>query len=684
MLTLTEKILFLIFAAVSISYGYIQFSRMFKIINLGTGAIPYRELPKRIMTGITSLINQGRILRDRPVTSLFHYAVAWGFIIYILVNFVDVVEGYVAGFHFLGDTIAHSVYLLLADILTLGVLIGIMYLILRRFVAKSPALQSREDIKIMPEAVKGIPRDSLIVGCFIFVHVGARMLGVSFLVAQEGGDVWQPVASSVAHVWYALSLSPGALSVGWHVSWWVALGTILLFIPYFPYSKHAHIFMGPLNFMVKARDGGIDPLKPIDFEDESIEQYGVARLSELEKHHILDAYACIMCNRCQDACPAYFTGKELSPAALEINKRYYVRSNSKQLAHGENGDARPLLEYAITEEAVWACTSCGACVDICPVANEPMVDIIHMRRNQVMMESVFPSELKNMFQNLERNYTPWAFSHADRTKWSEGLEVPTVQDNPDFEYLFWVGCAGAYDNRYKKVSRAFAILLKKAGVNFATLGGEEKCNGDTARRLGNEYLAQMLMKENAETLNGYNVKKIITTCPHCFNIFSKEYPDFDGRYEVIHHSVFLLDLMKSGKLKVTREQQQKITYHDSCYLGRYNSVYDPPREVIQTIGGVNLVEMTRTRDKGFCCGAGGGRMWLEETVGKRVNIDRTEEALSLNTDVIGTACPFCMTMMTDGVKSKDRDGDVAIKDIAEILLEAIEEGESEAGTNKTV
>ncbi len=673
MLTDTEKIIFILLAATSLYIAYIHFNRMFRIIDRGAGELRYRELPGRILTGIAALFNQGNILRDRPATSLFHYAVAWGFILYVLVNIVDVFEGYIAGFHFLGDTIAHNIYLLIADILTLGVLIGIIYLIVRRFIAKAPALQIRENVKIMPEAIKGIPKDSLIVGGFIFVHVGFRLCGVSFLAAQEGGDVWQPVASSVAHVWYAFSFSQEALVAGWHVSWWIALGSILAFIPYFPYSKHAHLFMGPLNFMVKERGKERAALKPIDFEDESVEQYGVARLSDLEQHHILDAYACIMCNRCQDACPAYVTGKELSPSALEINKRYYIRSNAKKLTTGENGDDLPLLEYAISEDAVWACTTCGACVDICPVANEPMVDIVHMRRNQVMMESAFPAELKNTFQNLERNYTPWAFSHADRAKWAEGLDIPTVKDNPDFEYLYWVGCAGSYDNRYKKVSRAFTALLKMAGVNFAILGDEEKCNGDTARRLGNEYLANMMMLENVEILNGYNVKKIITTCPHCFNIFGKEYPDFNGKYEVIHHSDFLMELIKAGKLRVSKEQQKKITYHDSCYLGRYNSVYDSPRDVIKSIGGVNYAEMNRIRDKGFCCGAGGGRMWMEETVGKRVNVDRTEEALSLKPDVIGTACPFCMTMMTDGVKSKEKDEDVAVKDIAELLLEAMED-----------
>jgi Fe-S oxidoreductase len=673
MLTVPEKIIFALLTVASLSYAYIHFRRMFRIINRGSGELNYSELPKRILTGILALFNQGRILRDRPVTSLFHYAVAWGFIVYILVNIVDVLEGYSAGFHFLGDTLAANLYLLLADILTVGVLVGIIYLIIRRFIARTPALQTRENVKLMPEAARGIPLDSVIVGGFIFLHVGFRLSAVSFLVAQEGGDSWQPFASLAAHIWYSFSLSEEALTIGWHISWWIALGLILAFIPYFPYSKHAHLFMGPLNFMVKNRGSEVGSLTPVDFEDESIEQYGAARLTELQKQHILDAYACIMCNRCQDACPAYVTGKELSPSALEINKRYYVRTHARNLATGTDGDELPLLEYAISEEAVWACTTCGACVDICPVANEPMFDIVHMRRNQVMMESAFPAELKNTFQNLERNFTPWAFSHAERAAWADGLDIPVASGNPDFEFLYWVGCAGSYDNRYRKVSRAFSQLMKIAGIKFAILGNEEKCNGDTARRLGNEYLAQTLMKENVETLNRYKVRKIVTTCPHCFNIFSNEYPDFGGTYEVIHHTDFLRSLVHSGRIKVSKEQHAKIIYHDSCYLGRYNSVYDSPRDILKSIAGVELAEMRRSRDKGFCCGAGGGRMWMEEKVGKSVNIERTEEALSLEPNIIGTACPFCMTMMSDGVKAKERGDDVAVKDIAELLLEAVQE-----------
>ncbi len=325
-------------------------------------------------------------------------------------------------------------------------------------------------------------------------------------------------------------------------------------------------------------------------------------------------------------------------------------------------------------EAIWQCTSCGACMHECPVTNEHIPAIVGLRRSLVMMEANFPSLLQTAFSNLETNGTPWAFSPAERADWAEGTGVKTATENPDFDILFWVGCAGSFDDRAKSISLAFSKLMQSAGVNFAILGTEEQCNGDVARRAGNEYLADMLIKANVETLNRYNVKKIVTICPHCYNTFKNEFPDFGGNYEVVHHTEFLNTLIKQGKLKIKKEGSDKLSlaYHDSCYLGRYNSIYDEPRQILHQISGKKLNEVPRSNDKGFCCGAGGAQMFMEETEGKRINIERTEELLSAGCNTIVANCPFCMTMLSDGVKAKDKEDSVKVKDIAEILLDHLE------------
>jgi Fe-S oxidoreductase len=357
---------------------------------------------------------------------------------------------------------------------------------------------------------------------------------------------------------------------------------------------------------------------------------------------------------------------EKGPLLLNDDKADDVKEVDKN--HLEN----TLLHKYITAEELFACTTCMACMQECPVNNEHIPAIVELRRSLVLMESNFPPEVQVVFKNLETNFSPWAFPASARADWAEGMNIPHMSQAQDAEILFWVGCAGAFDARYTKVTQAFAQLMQKAGIKFAILGTEEKCTGDSARRIGNEYLAQMLIKDNIATLNGYQVKKIVTTCPHCFNTLKNEYPQFGGNYEVVHHTDFLLHLIKEGKLKITKGETAKLTFHDSCYLGRYNDIYDQPRSILETIPGLNTIEMKRSKSKGFCCGAGGGRMWMEETAGKRVNIERTEEALALKPDVIGTACPFCMTMLEDGLKDKEAADAVKVKDLAEILLASVE------------
>jgi Fe-S oxidoreductase len=545
------------------------------------------------------------------------------------------------------------------------------YFLIRRFVVKSPALAFRENIKLHPNVLKGIPNDSLIVGGFIWAHVGFRFLGASFLVAARGGDPWQPFANLMAGL---LGLAPNTgLIVGWHLSWWLALGLILLFLPYFPYTKHAHLFVGPFNFMTRPQRRALGALEPIDFEDESREQFGVTYLTDLSQTHLVDPFACIMCNRCQEVCPAYVTGKELSPSALEINKRYYIWENMDRLAAGEE-DTSPLLEYAISESAVWACTSCGACIDICPVGNEPMFDILEIRRSQVLMASQFPHELKGAFTGIERNANPWQMSE-DRLGWTKPLDfrVPTTEENPDFEVLYWVGCAGAFDPNAQEIARATATVLHAAGVNFAVLGNHEACTGDIARRAGNEYLFYEMAQANIETLNGVGAdkKKIVVNCPHCLHTLGKEYTALGGNYTVLHHTQLINELVGSGQLTLPTGAgtNGKVTFHDPCYLGRHNGVYDDPRAAL-TKAGLTLLEMDRYKSNSFCCGAGGAQMWKEEEKGSQaVNANRYAEARATGADILAVGCPFCARMLNDANNSAG--APMKVKDVAEVVAAAL-------------
>jgi len=512
--------------------------------------------------------------------------------------------------------------------------------------------------------------DSLIVGLFILMHIGFRFLGESFSLQLEGADPWQPLASLLSGAWNGLN--PQTVEIMVHVSWWLALGLILAFIPYFPSTKHIHLFMGPFNFATRPKRNSYGTLEALDFENDDIEQFGVAHLEHLEKTQIVDAYACIMCGRCQDACPAYTTGKELSPAAVEINKRYFIKEHKNTLA--SDGEVeKTFLDFALSESALWACTSCAACLDICPVGNEPMIDILNVRRDRVLMESQFPKELQGAFNGMERNQNPWNIND-DRLKWAkedESLSVPDVDENPDFDILYWVGCAGAFDQKGQNIARSFSKILNHAGVNFAVLGNKESCTGDSARRAGNEYLFAMMAEANVETLNSAKVTKIVTTCPHCMHTLKNEYPQFGGNYEVVHHTEFIETLQKENKLKLTEDSNaQKITFHDPCYLGRHNSVFEAPREDIKMLGG-QFIEMDRSGADSFCCGAGGAQMWKEEEAGDEpVRQNRMKEVQESGADIVCTACPFCLTMMRGA--ANELEAGVEAKDIAELIAERLE------------
>jgi len=657
-LSLAEKILFALATIVSLYFTYLGVRRIIHHISSGQGRPDWNLIWKRIGEVIGKAVFFQPVFRFRPGVSLLHAFIGWGLLVYLLINLTDVIYAY-TGFKLLYNIgSVGNIYRLIADFFGVAIMVGMASLAFRRYVLQPPHLSTRQSTFLNPKARTGILRDSAIVTTTFFTHNLMRMLEESFYLALQGRvDPWQPFISTAASSWSMLDAN--TLVIAEHVAFWLSIGAVVAFLPYFPYSKHIHLFFAPINFALKPERKSIGQLDFINLDDQSIEQFGAATMKDLGWEQIMDAYACIMCFRCQEVCPAYSTGKVLSPAALEINKRYHLN-------YGGATDV-PMLNL-ISEEAVWACTSCGACVDICPVGNEPMRDILDIRRNLTMMESKFPKQLENAFKGMERNANPWNISQSDRMKWAEGLNVPTIEKNPEPDILWWVGCAPATDSRAQKTAQAFAKILNAAGVNFAVLGQNEACNGDPARRAGREDIFFGLASANVELLNEVKPKRIVTTCPHCLHTIKNEYPAFGGNYTVIHHTQFINELVGAGKISMSQEDDHmKVTFHDPCYLGRHNKIFDAPRETLSSTG-VMTIEMPRNSAKSFCCGAGGAQMWKEEENGTiRVNEARFKEAKETGANTLAVGCPFCMIMLSDA--SRADGGSVQVKDVAELVAD---------------
>ena len=658
MFSVAEKIIFTIGILASAFYTYRGARHIARNIRSGQGTINWSLPFKRIGELISKYLFFKPVFRFRIVPSIFHAFIGWAFFIYLLANLNDLILAY-TNFNLLHQTgIFGDIYRSAVDFISVALLVSMIALSFRRYVLKPATLSTRDTTLLNPLARKGITRDSMIVTATFFTHTLARLLGESFYVARSGvADPWQPAASALSALWS--NKDAAQLIVDERLMIWVSLGLVFAFLPYFPYSKHIHIFMTPINFALKPERKSIGQLNYINLEDQSIEQFGAAKMKDLGWEQIMDSYACIQCFRCQEVCPAYNTGKILSPAALEINKRYHLN-------HGGATDV--LMLDMISEEAVWACTSCGACVDICPVGNEPMRDILDIRRNLSMMESNFPKQLEPAFKGMERNMNPWNAPQADRMKWAEGMSVPTIEQNPDPEILWWVGCAPATDARAQKTAQAFAKILNAAGVNYAVLGRDEACTGDSARRAGREDIFFGLASQNVAMLNEVAPKRIVTTCPHCLHTIKNEYPAFGGEYQVIHHTQLINELVGAGKISMNLEgDNMQVTFHDPCYLGRHNGITDAPREALQSAGALTI-EMPRNSAKSFCCGAGGAQAWKEEEPGtSRVNAARFAEAKATGANTLAVGCPFCMGMMTDA--SKADGGTIQVKDVAEIVAE---------------
>jgi len=658
-----KNIIFIFFFFASIGFFVFSTKRLISYLRLGQKENRFDRIGARLKKVFTVAIAQTKILREPA--GVFHVLIFWGFLLFLFAVLESILQGFYTPITFAGLGFFYSILTFTQDVFGVLVIFAVLISLYRRFILRVP--------RLIVDA-HGMRDAAFILTLILFVVLAMFGQNISHVAKNNfmlASFEVRPISYPLAKIFYSINSS--SANSFYELFWWMHIVFVFGFLNYLPYSKHLHVLTSiPNVFFAKLDDQ--KGLKKINLEDETLEYYGADDIQKLSWKQLLDGYTCTECGRCTSVCPAANSGKSLSPRKIitDIRKRTFDKA-PLMLAGKTDGEIfdNTLVHHYISDKELWQCTTCGACVQECPVTIEHVDSIIDMRRHLVLTESEFPAELNNVFKSLESNGTPWVFNQADRAAWAEGLNIKSMAEDPNGEILFWVGCAGSYDARYKKVSVAFAQLMQKAGVNFRILGTEEKCNGDTARRLGNEYLAQQLVQENVETLNGYDVKKIVTACPHCFNSLKNEFKQFGGNYEVIHHTEMISEFITSGKIQLKDEQTKtrKVTYHDSCYLGRYNGIYEEPRTSLAKINGLELVEMDRNKSRGFCCGAGGGRMFLEDVEGSRINEERTREALETNAETIASACPFCMTMMTDGVKAHEKTEEVQVKDIAEIILE---------------
>jgi Fe-S oxidoreductase len=638
--------------------------RLVRLVRSGTPENRLDDIPARIGDFVLYVLGQRKLIKSpNRFAGAIHATIFWGFLIITLGTIQLIGSGLFPGF-LLPAVGNDPLYMALLDLMIIAVLVAVALATYRRLVLRPYRLTTKADAWIILGLITTLMVSLILTEAFGIVAHPSSLAKWSFIGNAVGG-LFMGMNHDTANALFGLF-------------WWIHVLTVLVFLVYLPSSKHLHILTAPFSvfFRPSTPKGALAPIRDIEEQ----EHFGVGKLEQFGWKHLLDSFACTECGRCDRGCPALLSGKPLSPKEVVLNIKYGLFDEADTLLTGKGTNLdgqKPLIGGRIQDETLWSCTTCRWCVEACPVFIEHVPKILDMRRNLVLEEARFPAEVQPVFANLEKNGNPWPYPKKQRGAWAKELDVPTMADvaasGEQIDVLYFMGCMGSYDQRNKKVASAIVTLLKAAGVKFAILGKEEVCNGDPARRIGNEYLYQTLAEQNITTLNEYGVKKVLTACAHCFNTIKNEYPQFGGNYEVVHHTEFIAELVAAGRLTLDKPVESTMTFHDPCYLGRYNDVYEPQRNVLRSLPMANVVEMERSRRTSFCCGGGGGRSFMEEQTGRRISHLRIEQAMAVQPDTIVAACPFCTTMFEDGIKGKEVEGRIQVRDFAEVVAGALAE-----------
>jgi Fe-S oxidoreductase len=658
-------IIFWVIFAVAVGLFLNRLYQLGRYLSLGRREEKFGHLARRVLSTIVSVVGQWcqfKNLTTRDRASIGHAFMAWGFFIFVPFYLLFIIIG--GGFG-LAETLEHTrfffYYTWVMDVAAPFIILGALWGIIRRYIARPPRLKGEQTVEAMVILV------TVLIHPMTHLFKEATSIALGYPPLGLGATL-PPISSALSQLFTG---SQGSVQMANIAFFWAHWSIVLFVLVFIAYSRYLHMVAAMFNVLLQSPPpkGALRPITletPETFGAAIPETIGVAKITDFTWKQLLDLYSCVIYGQCQEVCPATTSGKQLNPKKLIDNLKKHLLEVGPGLLK-DKASGKDLIGEVVSEDEIWACTTCRACQEVCPVSVEHVAKLIDLRRNLVMEKAKIPKTAEGALRSIEDRGHPWRGTTLSRTDWAEGLGVKTLAEDRDIELLFWVGCTEALEERSTRVAQAVARLLKLAGINFGILGAEESCCGEPARRLGNEYLFQAQAKENIELFKSYGVKKIVTACPHCYNTIKNEYPQFGGEFEVIHHTELINQLLKEGRLKVDKGRGESVTYHDPCYLGRYNDIYQPPRQIIKNIPDIKMVEMERNRQNGFCCGGGGGHMWLEERTGRRINELRTEQALVTKAQLVITACPFCLQMFDDGIKAKAAEDKLKVMDIAELV-----------------